>query len=211
MNLFSYKLDHDFGLAPNPFWGFLTLAVCKSQIRKNKNLKIGDWIVGTGGKEMRNTGKLIFAMKVEEILTFDEYWKDPRFECKKPVLSGSLVQMYGDNIYHTNPDTGMVIQEPCAHSHSIAETKEEHIKRDSSGLYVPISQYFFYFGDRSPVIPRELSGIINGGRDYHYKNISPELRDNFIVWLETNYSIGIYGDPTSWSKYNLPKLNIYEG
>ncbi|HCD3629949.1 TPA: hypothetical protein NBO47_003868, partial [Klebsiella pneumoniae] len=26
MKHFTYKIDHDFGLAPNPFWGYCTLA-----------------------------------------------------------------------------------------------------------------------------------------------------------------------------------------
>lgn len=36
MRNFSYKIEHDFGLAPNPFGGYCTLAVCKSSIRSNK-------------------------------------------------------------------------------------------------------------------------------------------------------------------------------
>ena len=44
MHCFRYKLDHDYGLAPNPFGGVITLAVCKGDIRRNKNLDVGDWI-----------------------------------------------------------------------------------------------------------------------------------------------------------------------
>ena len=29
MRLFAYKMTHDTGFAPNPFWGYLTLATCK--------------------------------------------------------------------------------------------------------------------------------------------------------------------------------------
>ena len=42
MNCFRYKLDHDYGFAPNPFHGVITLDTCKGGIRKNKNLHIGD-------------------------------------------------------------------------------------------------------------------------------------------------------------------------
>lgn len=48
MNCFRYKIEHDFGFAPNPFHGTLSLATCKGDIRKNKNLQLGDWIVGLG-------------------------------------------------------------------------------------------------------------------------------------------------------------------
>lgn len=115
MHCFRYKLDHDYGLAPNPFGGIMTLAVCKGDIRKNQNLAVGDWIIGTGSKKMNMLNRLIYAMRVEGVMTFDEYWNDPKFAFKKPDLNGSLARMYGDNIYHTSTD-GQVVQEPCAHS-----------------------------------------------------------------------------------------------
>ena len=114
MLVFSYKLDHDFGLAPNPFWGAMTLAVCKGQIRNNKNLRIGDWIVGTGSKKLKKIDHLIYAMRVDEKITFDAYWEDPRFEIKRPQMKGSLAQIYGDNFYHT--EDNQIIQETSAHS-----------------------------------------------------------------------------------------------
>ena len=84
MNMFSYKLDHDYGLAPNPFGGYCTLAVCKSAIRSNKNLQIGDWIIGTGSAKLKNLYHLIYAMRLEEKITFQNYWEDERFQYKKP-------------------------------------------------------------------------------------------------------------------------------
>lgn len=119
MNCFRYKIEHDYGFAPNPFHGTLSLATCKGPIRQNKNLKVGDWIVGFGSKSMDNEGYLIYAMKVERIITFDEYWESEEFQCKKPVINGTLVQMYGDNVYHTDKSAQPVrkfIQERCAHS-----------------------------------------------------------------------------------------------
>lgn len=83
MNCFRYKLEHDYGFAPNPFHGTMSLATCKSGIRKNKNLRIGDWIIGLGSKAMGNIHHLVYAMKLEEKITFDQYWIDPRFQCKK--------------------------------------------------------------------------------------------------------------------------------
>ena len=68
MNGFRHKLDHDYGFAPNPFWGIMSLATCKAQLRHNKYLQIGDWIAGFGGVGMGNLGRLIYAMKVEQIL-----------------------------------------------------------------------------------------------------------------------------------------------
>ena len=33
MRLFTYKMTHDTGFAPNPFWGFLTLTTCAEDTR----------------------------------------------------------------------------------------------------------------------------------------------------------------------------------
>ena len=33
MKLYTYVIAHDYGLAPNPFWGTLSLNVCKPKIR----------------------------------------------------------------------------------------------------------------------------------------------------------------------------------
>lgn len=132
MHCFRYKLNHDYGLAPNPFGGVMTLAVCKGDIRKNKNLAVGDWIIGTGSKRMKMLNQLIYAMRVDGWMSFDEYWNDSKYAFKKPVLNGSLVQMYGDNIYHTGVD-GVVIQEPCAHSQKDNSVNQKHLKRDVKG------------------------------------------------------------------------------
>lgn len=40
MKLFSYIVTHDAGFAPNPFWGYCTLACCKPAIRRTAN--VGD-------------------------------------------------------------------------------------------------------------------------------------------------------------------------
>lgn len=210
MNLFSYKLEHDYGLAPNPFGGIMSLAVCKSDIRRNRNLKIGDWIVGTGSVKLGNLYHIIYAMKVEQLISFDEYWENPDYEFKKPVLTGSLVQMYGDNFYHTDPVTKKPIQEPSAHSHPNAEKRQKHINRDTSGKFVPLSKQFYYFGENAPIIPEELRQICCKGRDFQYNKIPEIVKMKFIQWLETNFEPGIHGDPCNWKEYHLPKLDIYE-
>ncbi|MFC0668681.1 hypothetical protein ACFSKY_14665 [Azotobacter chroococcum] len=98
MKLYSYVVARDFGFAPNPFFGFCTLATCKPKIRKHAS--VGDWVVGTGAKSTYDyKGRLIYAMQVSEVLSFDEYWNDARFILKRPNLKGSLKVMYGDNIY----------------------------------------------------------------------------------------------------------------
>ncbi len=100
MKLFSYVIARDYGFAPNPFFGCCTLATCKPNIRRVA--EIGDWIVGTGSAARTRKGVLVLAMCVTETMKFNEYWEDIRFQQKKPRLSGSIKQAFGDNIYHKN-------------------------------------------------------------------------------------------------------------
>lgn len=213
MNCFRYKVEHDYGFAPNPFHGYLTLATCKGDIRKNKHLQLGDWIVGLGSKSMKNLHCIIFAMRVEEKLTFDEYWLDSRFQCKKPILNGSLVEMHGDNVYHTDMITGKVIQENCAHSLKDGTEHSGHKKRDTEGMNVLISRSFYYFGDQAPLVPDEFSYIINDSRNLKFKDLMGEdiKIQRFTDWLASKYNYGIYGDPCNWRDYHLKEMNIYEG
>lgn len=212
MNCFRYKIEHDYGFAPNPFHGICTLATCKGDIRKNKHLQIGDWVIGLGSKSMGNLNHIIFAMQVEEKITFDEYWQNPRFECKKPCLNGSLVQMYGDNVYHTDLKSGVVKQENCAHSLPDGSVNKQHFDRDVSGKYVLLSTKFFYFGDNAPEIPQEFSYIYDVPRSLKFWDLFGETAkiQNFIDWLEKNFHYGISGDPCNWKEYNLPEMDIYE-
>ena len=201
MGYFSYKIEHDYGLAPNPFGGYCTLAVCKPQIRNNNNLNIGDWIIGTGSVKLNTEFHLIFAMRLEEKITFQEYWNDPRFNYKKPVTNGSLVQMYGDNFYHRNPETGEWIQENSAHSLTGGIPNQNHIETDTRGKFVLISQHFFYFGDHSVPIPEPFRDVCSRGRNMKSRSIPLDVANSFIVWIQENYRMGIHGDPISWSKH----------
>lgn len=201
MRNFTYKIDHDYGLAPNPFGGFCTLSVCKSDIRKNKNLEIGSWIFGTGAKSVGDQyfKKLIFCMQVEEKLTFDNYWNDVRFQYKKPIINGSLVQMYGDNFYHRD-ENGDWRQENSAHSLEDGNPNERHLKRDTGGIFVLVSKNFYYFGKNALTIPEEfISTISTNARNMAFAK-PQESVDKFITWLQCNYEKGIlHGDPISWS------------
>lgn len=208
MHLFSYRVEHDFGLAPNPFGGTISFAVCRGDIRSNKFMQIGDWLVGTGSVSMKNEGRLIYAMKVEEIISFDEYWNDPRFQYKKPYLKGTLVQMYGDNFYHTVDER--MVQEPSAHSNPDLEQRIKLYNKDVKGKRVLLSKTFYYFGDNRPLIPTELQTICSSGRAYKYKKITEEQIKSFVSWLESNYTVGIHGDPCNWKEFKLPKLDIYD-
>lgn len=74
MRLYSYVIPRDYGFAPNPSFGYCTLATCKPRIRKTAC--VGDWIAAFGSASTPLRNHLVVLMKVAEILTFDEYWED---------------------------------------------------------------------------------------------------------------------------------------
>src|SRR3954468_12112196 len=115
MRLWSYKISRDYGFAPNPFFGYCTVACCKPDIRRGA--EIGDLIVGCGSSRLKLVGRSIFAMRVAEKLTFQEYWDDPRFVRKRPVFTAGKARAFGDNIYHKN-EAGNWIQEDSHHSYA---------------------------------------------------------------------------------------------
>ena len=86
MRVYSYVVDRDYGFAPNPFHGVCSLATCKPDIRRLAS--IGDWVIGTGGARCHMSGRLVFAMRVTEAVTFDDYFGDPRFRVQEAQLVG---------------------------------------------------------------------------------------------------------------------------
>ena len=199
MKLYCYKLIRDFGFAPNPFPPFCTLATCKPDIRLTA--QIDEWIVGVGSSSKGSTlkNKLIYAMRVSEKLTYDEYWSDPRFQKKKPVMNGSKRQMYGDNIYHRDSPDSPFIQENSHHSLPCGEKNILNYKRDIPGEYVLISKEFWYFGSDAILIPENLLQIANVGRGYKV------IRDDFLIsgvieWLRSFSQTGYIGRPYMFDK-----------
>ncbi|NQE44544.1 hypothetical protein C5S31_00805 [ANME-1 cluster archaeon GoMg2] len=182
MKLYSYVLRDDSGFAPNPFWNYSTLACCKPIIRKRAEL--GDWIVGSGSMNNMGNNKLIYAMKVTDKLTFEQYAKDKRFENKIP--SNGLREERGDNIYSKN-DKGEWVQRPSYHS-------KRHQEHDLKGEYVLISDHFYYFGRNAISIQEELKQIIKKGPGHKSKSISKKDIEKFEEWIEKQPQ-GIQGEP----------------
>ncbi len=206
MKIYSYRIDHDFGLAPNPFGQYCTVAVCKPRIRRSGNLEIGDWLIGTGSVSLeKSTGfncvsKLIYAMKVSEIITLQEYWEDIRFEYKKPVMVGTLSSMFGDNFYHLDEENNWV-QEDCAHRNINGSFNEKHKENDISGENALISELFYYFGDKAPQIQNNLIDVCHTTQGQKIVQTN-SLAIEFLNWLQNHFRIGLQGKPISWLIYD---------
>src|SRR5512147_3021801 len=106
MSIYVYTLVHDTGFAPNPFHGFCTLACCKPKIRAGAS--VGDWVVGITPKAYGH--RLAYYMRVDETLTFGQYFRDPRFAAKKPhdVSGLSPPGSWGPSITEITGDPGTV-------------------------------------------------------------------------------------------------------
>lgn len=197
MRVYSYIVARDFGFAPNPFHGVCTLATCKPAIRRLA--AIGDWVVGTGAKTRYElAGHLVFAMKVDEAMEFETYWADPRFRAKRPVLNGSLKQLYGDNIYHRS--RGRWIQEDSHHSLARGRPNAANVANDTSADRVLLSRTFVYYGASAPALPRRFRSFGRGGEDVcclrqGHRVLSAPLAHAFETWLESDRAKGLRGLP----------------
>lgn len=69
--LFTYILRYDDGAAPNPFYGMCSLTICKPRIRSVA--QVGDWIAGFGSKNTQFHKKMLYAMKVNEVVPLEKY------------------------------------------------------------------------------------------------------------------------------------------
>jgi putative DNA base modification enzyme with NMAD domain len=201
LKLYSYVIARDYGFAPNPFYGFCTLATCKPRIRHAA--AVGDWIVGTGSKKYDLHGHLVYAMRVTEASTFEEYWRDPRFAHKRPNLCGSLKQWFGDNIYHHNPRSRRWMQENSHHSRDTGRPLQNNIDHDTQTDRVLISDDFVYFGGSAPRIPapfrRSGHELWKNGAG-HKSNFAEAYVERVVEWLGSLGSWGCAGDPAAFAK-----------
>ena len=200
MRLFSYVVARDYGFAPNPFFGMCSLATCKPKIRRYAS--VGDWIIGTGSKVKGRQGHLVYAMRVTEAMTFNEYWADERFQSKKPNLKGSLKQAFGDNIYFQDRE-GAWQQMDSHHSYKDGTPNQFNITNDTQVDRMLLSTEYAYWGDSGPAIPqrfRDLDGFNVCALRGYKCNFSDQSVNEFISWLCSLGDRGYLGTPLDWQQ-----------
>lgn len=138
-----YVVDRDFGFAPNPFHGYCTLATCKPGIRSGA--QVSDWVIGMGGARLEATGRWLFAMRVTETLSFNDYWLNPSHRDKKPVRNGSSKMIVGDNIYHCDAPAKGWIQADSHHSNPDGTPNPHNIANDTKADRLLLSRHFCGF------------------------------------------------------------------
>ena len=178
MKLYSYVIPRDYGFAPNPYFNYCTLATCKPVIRRCAQL--GDWVAAFGAAGSPVHEKLVVLMRVEETLSFDEYWEDERFRCKRPVFNKGVMHMYGDNIYHHVGEEWM--QEFSHHSMPDGSINYVNLDRDTQTDRVLISQDYYYFGNNAIDMPQRFETLIRKGRN-HIVCKDEAVINNFISYI----------------------------
>ena len=196
MKIYSYIVAKDYGLAPNPFWGELTLNVCKPKIRQTAN--VDDWVIGTGSKNVKHkdgttrnhSGHLVYAMKVTKKMTmcdYDNYTKE-NLKRKIPYIdSKDWRRTVGDSLYDYSqgdlPRLRKVLH------------KEKHKMTDLGGEFTLLSTDFYYFGAASTKLLEEFLPLIKKEQG-HLVSKDIELNQKFVHWLTSNFeSKKLYGDP----------------
>ncbi len=184
--LYIYKMTNDGGGAPCVHKGVLSLAICKPQIRSSA--KVGDWVIGIGGKELG--GKLIYIAEVTKCEGGLSYYRKTEYtdrpDCIYELAANGAVEWREDSIYH--PDGHWMDRD-------IGATP------GYEKANVLLSSNFTYFGRNSIEIPKsykEAHKLLGSLTQGHRVNLSAEalrdfqkLRDE--VW--SKYKRGKLGDP----------------
>jgi hypothetical protein len=216
MRVFSYKMTNDTGFAPNPFWGYLTLATCKPRIRYSKTR--GDWIAGFTSKTLCGDPvgeeRLVYLMQVAEKLTFAEYFVDERFQPKIPTVSAPLeIHQVGDNIYRPitphpqtfrdfeqleNPSHWDGTNTFCSPYGRRQGTRREH---DVAGWYVLVATRFAYFGRNVLYIPPNCRPALPRGQSAHGAREYDEARAaRFVDYVMSHVAENsVLGSPHRWT------------
>ena len=200
MVTWTYRLDHDLGFAPNPFFGWCSLACCMGVIRKHA--KLNDVIIGMAGSGKRGLGRyypqLIYWMKVDVALTFDQYWNDPRFKPKRPQIPGPKMRMVGDRTYRHEGECANWRFDTSMHYVASAPQKDGgHVERDTKVNRVLLSEHYTYWGKSGPAVPDYLLPLFpvrRGQKCNHDKVLLSQLH----TLIGLNQPKSLVGDPGDW-------------
>ena len=198
--LYTYIVRTDDGAAPNPFGGICSLTICKPKIRSSA--KKDDWIVGVGSKNAPSgdlSGKVIYAMKVQEVVPLKEYDNRASRDWKHKIpdiQSLDLPSRLGDCIYDFSTGAKPV-QRASVHG-------PMNIKTDLGGKNSLVSKDFYYFGSKAKPLPANLLRICPVTQGHRSHKNEP-YRAAFEFWIRSlNLSPGqLYGWPDAILDWNI--------
>ena len=142
-------------------------------------------------------------MRITETATFNDYWQDQRFQCKKPNLRGSKKQAFGDNIYFREGLSGQWQQRDSHHSYRNGVPNQHNIRTDTQVDRVLLSGEYSYWGGAGPKIPAEFRHYEGFDICCGYQNYKSQfpvgLIREFVSWLMC-LERGYLGSPLDWSR-----------
>jgi hypothetical protein len=200
--LFTYKVAHDGGSAPNPFHGLCTLAICKPAIRRVA--KKDDVILGLG---CGNDGaRIVYCMVVDAVVSWAEYIKgcqlgnliknDKKYQNLKRKIPKSTKDQ-GDCIWRDAIDYSDSLESWSGHG------GEHDFNRDvKNGENVLLGEAYWYFGkgDKHTIRIEHLEKIIPGRG--HRSNSNNDYRADFVKFFNEKLNecditmFGELGTPT---------------
>jgi hypothetical protein len=186
MKLLKYVVPHNNGLAPNPFGKYCTLAVCTLN-HMNANIDDGDYILGHSTKD---TGwKLIYIMRVTEVINRNDYFYDKRFNYKKPEkYSRKKWKRFGDNMYFIGAN-GKWKQHPTSFHDSDGERDQ-----DTKYSKVFISEDFYYLGHCGFKLSNNYDDFIWDRCGFKYMYIENKI-NKLIAFVKKKYKSGMISSP----------------
>ena len=190
MKLLSYVMTSDTGLAPNPYWGICSLALCTPN-HMNAQLKPDDWVVGHS--TVATGHRLIYAMRLTKVLDMTTYFHE--YKQKRPVLDGTPEQRCGDNFHYFENGQWKYIP-------SALHCCEEEFEQDQ-GRQVFLAEgedNFWYFGDKSLDFAAQFPSLIHNGRGISYERDEKAIKA-FSDWLQGMGVRGCIGKPSDQPKF----------
>jgi hypothetical protein len=171
-----------------------------SEIRKHAS--VHDIIVGMAGSGKQGLGRyyprLIYWMRVEEALSFDEYWHDPRFVNKKPQIPGPKIKMVGDRTYrHEPPQTDWSFETSMHYIAAAGQSEDGHVFRDTKVDRILISRCFTYWGNSGPELPAHLVSLFPNPRGQKCRHDSQRLFE-LHQFIGVDKPQSVVGDPADW-------------
>ncbi len=163
--------------------------------------------------------RLVYAMRVSHVLTFDQYSQDPTYADKIP--RHGLVEQRGDNIYfraeggvwrqrvpsyHSRGWSRRIPMGRCNYRWELSppwEEDEEKKNKDLRGEQVLISDpgNFWYYGARAVELPENLHWVIFPQQGQKC-DFSIERVNEFLDWI-TRMAPGKHGDPIELNRTSM--------
>lgn len=145
--LFSYKVAHDGGSAPNPFHGLCTLAICKPAIRRVA--KEGDVIVGLGCGE--DEARIVYCMVVGAKVSWADYIEGCKLGYLAKIKHIKDQNLNGKIPKGENGQGDCIWKDPKVYSDALDSWSghggEHDFNRDiKNGENVLIGEIYWYFG-----------------------------------------------------------------